>query len=78
MILSIENPLSRGVVDRTVNTNPDERGIELTMQHLQKSKNHNNYFDSFYTGSRQLFTLSPSLDPVRIFPHGNSRDKNCT
>jgi hypothetical protein len=39
LILSIENPLPRGVVVKAVNTNPEVHGIEPTMKHLQKSKN---------------------------------------
>jgi hypothetical protein len=39
LILNIENPLPRGVVDKAVNTNPEERGIEPTMKHLQDSEN---------------------------------------
>ncbi len=35
LILSIENPLPRGVVVRTANTHPGEARIEPTMQHLQ-------------------------------------------
>jgi len=35
LILSIENPLPRGVVVRTANTNPGGAWIEPTMQHLQ-------------------------------------------
>jgi hypothetical protein len=36
LILSIENPLPRGVVVKAVNTNPEVRGIEPTMKHLRK------------------------------------------
>jgi hypothetical protein len=36
LILSIENPLPRGVVDKAVNTNPEVRGIEPPMKHLRK------------------------------------------
>jgi len=43
LILSIENPLPRGVVDKTVNTNPEVRGIEPPLKHLRKSKNEFNY-----------------------------------
>jgi hypothetical protein len=39
LILSIENPLPRGVVDKAVNTNPEVRGIEPPLKHLHKSKN---------------------------------------
>ncbi len=39
LILSTENPLPRGVVDKAVNINPEVRGIELTMKHLRKSEN---------------------------------------
>ncbi len=38
LILSIENPLPRGVVDKVVNTNPEVRGIEPPLKHLHKSK----------------------------------------
>jgi hypothetical protein len=38
LILSIENPLPRGVVDKAVNTNPEVRGIEPPLKHLHKSK----------------------------------------
>jgi hypothetical protein len=44
LILSIENPLPRGVVVKAVNTNPEVRGIEPTMKHLQKNEN-NLYFE---------------------------------
>jgi hypothetical protein len=36
LILSIENPVPRGVVIKTVNTNPEVRGIKPTLKHLQK------------------------------------------
>jgi hypothetical protein len=39
LILSIENPLPRGVLDKAVNTNPEVRGIEPPLKHLHKSKN---------------------------------------
>ena len=39
LILSIENPLPSGVVDKAVNTNPEVRGIEPPLKHLRKSKN---------------------------------------
>jgi hypothetical protein len=39
LILSIENPLPCGVVDKAVNTNPEVRGIEPPLKHLLKSKN---------------------------------------
>ncbi len=39
LILSIENPLPRGVVDKAVNTNPEVRGIEPPMKQLRISKN---------------------------------------
>ena len=39
LILSIENPLPRGVVDKAENTNPEVRGIEPPLKHLHKSKN---------------------------------------
>ncbi len=35
LILNIENPLSRGVVDKAVNTYPEVRGIEPPMKHLR-------------------------------------------
>ena len=38
LILSIENPLPRGVVDKAVNLNPEVRGIEPPLKHLHKSK----------------------------------------
>ncbi len=43
LILSIENPLPRGVVDKAVNTNPEVRGIEPPLKHLRKSKNEFSY-----------------------------------
>ncbi len=36
LILSIENPLPRGVVDKAVNTNPEVSWIEPPMKHLRK------------------------------------------
>ena len=38
LILSIENPLPCGVVDKAVNLNPEVRGIEPPLKHLHKSK----------------------------------------
>ena len=38
LILSIENPLPSGVVDKAVNTNPEVRGIEPPMKQLQNRK----------------------------------------
>jgi hypothetical protein len=43
LILSIENPLPRGVVDKAVNTNPEARGIEPSLKHLHKTKNELSY-----------------------------------
>ena len=43
VILSIENPLTRGVVDKAVNTNPEVRGIEPPLKHLHKSKDEFSY-----------------------------------
>jgi hypothetical protein len=39
LILSIENPLPCGVVDKVVNINWEVRGIEPPMKQLHKSKN---------------------------------------
>jgi hypothetical protein len=39
LILTIENPLPRGVVDKAVNTIPEVLGIEPTMKHLRKLEN---------------------------------------
>jgi hypothetical protein len=39
LILNIENPVPRGVVDKAVNTIPEVRGIEPTMKLLQTSEN---------------------------------------
>jgi hypothetical protein len=43
LILSIENPLPRGVVDKAVNINPEVRGIEPPLKHVLKSKNKLSY-----------------------------------
>ncbi len=43
LILSIENPLPHGVVDKAVNTNPEVHGIDPPLKHLRKSKNEFNY-----------------------------------
>ncbi len=51
LILSIENPLPRGVVDKAVNTNPEGRVIELPLKYLRKSKNE---IQLFFTLNKDL------------------------
>ncbi len=80
LILSIENPLPRGVVVRTVNNNPEERGSSPPCNIYKFAKNLRKiiltYITHFTQPTRQRLTLSPSLVPMRIFLHGNSWGKN--
>ncbi len=51
LILSIENSLPRGVVDKAVNTNLEVRGIEPPLKHLRKSENE---IQLFFTLNKDL------------------------
>jgi hypothetical protein len=72
LILCIKNSLPRGVVDRTVNTNLEQRGMEPTMQHLRKSENHQNkffvFYNSFYTDVQAAVYSEPQPGPSAYFP----------
>jgi hypothetical protein len=71
LILSIENPLPRGVVDRTVNTNPEERRLSPPCNIYKIRENIKvNIFDlynSFYTDVQAALHSEPQPGPSAYF-----------
>ncbi len=72
LILSIENPLPRGVVVRTVNTNPEELESSPPCNIYKSAKNSKNkYFDlynSYYPTNQAGLYSKPQPGPNAYFP----------